>query len=36
MSVYQLIVGTAAKRHGLLGHSYIRFVFESAVYRGGL
>jgi len=34
MSIYLLIVGTAVKRHGLLGHSYIRFVFESAVIGG--
>jgi len=34
MSIYLLIVGTAVKRHDLLDHSYIRFVFESAVIGG--
>lgn len=34
MFVYLLIVGTAAERHGLLNHSYILFVFESAVIGG--
>lgn len=34
MPVYLLIVETAVEHHGLLGHSYIRFVFESAVIGG--